>query len=200
MSSAKKKIAILVGSLREGSLNRKVAKDICGASNRLDCEIVEIGQLPLYNPDLEGSDAAKPWDEFRGKLAHKDGVLFVTPEYNRTIPGALKNAIDVGSRPYGKSVYSKKPAAVVTVSPGNVGGALANHALRQCLVFLDMPAMQQPETYLGGINDDKFGDDGKISDESLAKFIGTIAEAFADWVDLIQHGQGRILDDQAKRD
>ena len=132
----KHKIAILVGSLREGSVNRKVAQTMCAIrDDSLDCTIVEIGDLPLYDPDID-NDPPAAWTRFRDEVRGADGILFVTPEYNRGIPGALKNAIDVGSRPYGKSVFAKKPAAVVTASPGGVGGFGANHQLRQSCVFL----------------------------------------------------------------
>ena len=151
----------------------------------LHCRIVEIADLPLYDPDLDNDPRPEPWVRFRREIAEADGVLFVTPEYNRSIPGALKNAIDVGSRPYGKSVFSKKPAAIVTASPGSLGGFGCNHHLRQCCVFLDMPTMQQPEAYLSNISDEKFGRDGAILDESLAKLLGKLGQAYAGWVDLI---------------
>ncbi len=175
------KIAVLVGSLRKDSLNRKLAVQMlrllpAGFAGA----IVEIGDLPLYNDDL---DAAPPeaWVRFRGAVAASDAVLFVTPEYNRSVPGALKNAIDVGSRPYGKSVYAGKPAAVVSLSPGGIGGFGANHHLRQSLVFLDMPVMQQPEAYLGGAGT-MFAADGGFAKPETEAFIGKIVGAFAAWV------------------
>jgi chromate reductase len=144
-------IAVLVGSLRKESLNRKLAHTLIElAPDALHCEIIEIGALQLYNQDLEASAPAE-WIAFRDRVRPVDGFLFVTPEYNRSVPAVLKNAIDVGSRPYGKSVYSKKPAAVASSSIGPMGGFGSNHHLRQSLVFLDMPAMQQPEVYIGGI-------------------------------------------------
>src|SRR4051812_1938261 len=116
------KIAILVGSLREGSLNRRVARSICSIrGDNLDCSMIEIGDLPLYNQDLDGNPPEQ-WVRFRKEVGAADGVLFVSPEYNRGVPGVLKNAIDVGSRPYGQSVFDKKPAAIVTASPGAIGG------------------------------------------------------------------------------
>jgi chromate reductase len=124
----------------------------------------------------------------------------VTPEYNRTIPGALKNAIDVGSRPYGKSAWEKKPAAIVTASPGGIGGFGCNHQLRQACVFLDMPVMQQPEAYLGGITDKSFGEDGSIADPGLAKVVRRVANAFADWVGLIRSGRAALARDPAHQD
>ncbi|QIK78212.1 NAD(P)H-dependent oxidoreductase [Sphingomonas piscis] len=189
-------IAIIVGSIREGSLNRKVARMMCGAVPDFDCRIIEIADLPLYDPDLD-KETPEPWARFRREVAGVDGVLFVTPEYNRSIPAALKNAIDVGSRPYGKSVFAKKPAAIVTASPGALGGFGANHHLRQCCVFLDMPVMQQPEAYLGHISDDKFGDDGQVTDEGLSKLLHSLGHAFADWVKLIRAGREALAPDAA---
>ncbi|MEO8548267.1 MAG: NADPH-dependent FMN reductase [Sphingomicrobium sp.] len=186
------KIAIAVGSLREGSFNRKVALSLCAmAHERLNCDIVPIGDLPLYNQD---SDANPPeqYVRFRKEIAAADGVLFVTPEYNRGVPGVLKNAIDVGSRPYGKSVWNQKPAAIVSASPGSIGGFGANHQLRQAAVFLNMPVMQHPEAYLGHVNDDSFDADGKLKDGPLKDLVLSLANAFADWVHLI-HESRRLL-------
>jgi len=196
---ANHKIAIVCGSLREGSINRKVARSLCALHDRLDCHIVEIGDLPLYNPDLDGKDPPAAWKKFRDELSPADGVLFVTPEYNRSIPGPLKNAIDVGSRPYGKSVFSRKPAAVITASPGAIGGALSNHALRQCCVFLDMPVMQQPEAYLGHVTDDSFGEDGLLKDGPLKELVQKLADAFGDWCDVIIGGREKLLPDAARQ-
>jgi chromate reductase len=178
-------VATLVGSLRAGSLNRKAAHAIAAlAPPSLRFEEVEIGRLPLYNEDLE-RDPPREWTEFRDRVRGVDAVLFVTPEYNRSVPGLLKNAIDVGSRPYGKSVWSRKPAAVVSVSPGGIGGFGANHHLRQSLVFLDMPVLQQPEAYIGNAAA-LFGDEGEVKNEGTEKFLRTFAEAFAAWVALIK--------------
>ena len=188
----KHKIAIIVGSLREGSINRKVARSISVlAADKLDCSIVEIGDLPLYNQDLDKTPP-EAWLRFREQVKAADGVLFVTPEYNRSVPGVLKNAIDVGSRPYGRSVFTKKPAAVVTASPGAIGGFGANHHLRQSCVFLDMPVMQQPEAYLGHVSDDSFDADGCFTDDGLKKVVTKLATAFADWVDIIQKARAAL--------
>lgn len=195
---AKHNIAIIVGSIRAGSLNRKVATAMCAhAPGSLDCHIVEIADLPLYNPDLDTGSPPAAWARFRQEVARCDGVLFVTPEYNRSMPGVLKNAIDVGSRPYGKSAFAKKPAAVITASPGATGGFGANHHLRQCCVFLDMPMMQQPEAYLNGVGDDKFGPDGAITDPGLDKLLHSLGNAFAGWVDLIRKGRDALAPDSA---
>ena len=191
------RIAIIVGSLREGSINRKVARSICALRNdNLDCSMVEIGDLPLYNQDLDG-DAPEQWVRFRKQIAEADGVLFCSPEYNRGIPGVLKNAIDVGSRPYGQSVFDKKPAAIVTASPGGIGGFGANHQIRQAGVFLNMPMMQQPEAYLGHVSDDSFDADGKLKEGPLKGLIEGLAHAFHDWVDMILRSRQLLAEDAA---
>jgi chromate reductase len=178
-----RRVVVLVGSLRKESFNRKTARAIIDiAANALAFEIVEIGTLPLYNQDLE-SNVPEAWAAFRDTVRRAEAALFVTPEYNRTIPGLLKNAIDVGSRPYGKSVWTKKPAAVVSVSPGALGGFGANHCLRQSLVFLDMPAMQQPEAYIGGA-DKLFDANGKLTSEPTREFLKKFVDAFQQWIEL----------------
>jgi chromate reductase len=191
------KIAILVGSLRKDSINRKIGRSICAmAGDMLDCEILEIGNLPLYNQD---SDANPPpeFTAFRETIAAKDGILFVSPEYNRGIPGVLKNAIDVGSRPYGQSVFDKKPAAIVSASPGSIGGFGANHQIRQAAVFLNMPVMQQPEAYLSHVNDDSFDAEGCLKDGPLKDLVLVLAKAFADWVDMIHKSRRLLAEDSA---
>jgi len=177
------KVAVLVGSLRRESFSRKTAKALMAlAPEALKLEIIEIGDLPIYNQD--GDDDGKPpiaWTTFRKRIKEYDGVLFVTPEYNRSVPAVLKNAIDVGSRPYGQSVWGGKPGAIVSVSPGSIGGFGANHHLRQSLVFEDVPAMQQPEAYIGGAAN-LFDAEGKISNESTREFLGKFMESFAVWL------------------
>jgi len=176
-----KKVAVLVGSLRQGSFNRKLANALIGMQPAsLALHIVEIGDLPLYNQDIEASPP-EAWVRFRDQVRGSDAVLFVTPEYNRSVPGALKNAIDVGSRPYGASVWSGKPGAVISVSPGAIGGYGANHHLRQSLVFLDVPAMQQPEAYVGGA-DKLFDDSGALTNASTREFLGKYLAAFDRWI------------------
>src|SRR3954451_5136739 len=193
------KIAILVGSLREGSLNRKVARSICSIrGDNLDCSMIEIGDLPLYNQDLD-SDPPEQWTRFREQVGAAQGVLFCSPEYNRGIPGVLKNAIDVGSRPYGQSVFDKKPAAIVTASPGSIGGFGANHQIRQAGVFLNMPMMQQPEAYLGHVTDDSFDGAGNLKDGPLKELISNLAHAFHDWVDMIHRSRQLLAEDSAHR-
>lgn len=179
---ARKKIAVIVGSLRKGSYSRKMAKALIQlAPSSLECEIVEIGGLPLYDQDLDNSPPAA-WTEFREIVRKCDGVLFVTPEYNRSVPGVLKNALDVGSRPYGKSAWAGKPGAVMSVSPGAIGGFGANHHLRQSLVFLDVPAMPQPEAYIGRAAD-LFNEAGELTNASTREFAEKFMAAFAAWVE-----------------
>ena len=186
------KIAMIIGSLREGSINRKIARSMCAIrDDDLDCSIVEIGDLPLFNQDLEKTPPEQ-WVRFKEQIAATDGVLFCTPEYNRGVPGVLKNAIDVGSRPYGRSVWDRKPAAIVSASPGAIGGALANHQLRQACVFLNMPVMQQPEAYLGHVTDDSFGADGLLVEGPLKEVVTKLAHAFAEWVTMIHDARAHL--------
>lgn len=179
---ATRKIAVIVGSLRKESFSRKVAKTLMLlAPPTLELEIVEIGQLPMYNQDDETDTPPPTFTEFRQRIREADGVLFCTPEYNRSIPAVIKNAIDVGSRPYGQAAWSGKPCAVVSVSPGAMGAFGANHHLRQCLVFLNMPCLQQPEAYVGGVASKFEGD--QLTDESTRKFLQGFVDAFATWVE-----------------
>jgi len=176
-------VAVLIGSLRKDSLNRKMANELIAmAPQGLTLAEVPIGDLPLYNSDLEGASVPAAWTAFRQRVAAADALLFVTPEYNRSVPGGLKNAIDVGSRPYGSSVWSGKPAAVVTVSPGAIGGYGANHHLRQSFVFLDILPLQMPEAYIGNASK-LFGEDGKIAASETREFMGKFLDAFAKWVE-----------------
>ena len=179
---ATKKIAIVVGSLRRESFSRKIAKAMMDmAPGKLEMEIVEIRELPLYNEDDDTASPPAAFTAFRERIRAADAILFVTPEYNRSVPGALKNAIDVGSRPYGKAAWSGKPCAIVSQSPGALGGFGANHHLRQMLPFLNMPAMPAPEAYLGGIAD-KFDGDA-LTDASLRAFLETFVDSFAGWME-----------------
>lgn len=193
------KIAILVGSLRKDSINRKIARSMCAIrGDNLDCTMVEVGDLPLYNQDYDSAPRQpEQYVRFRDQIRAADGVLFCTPEYNRSVPGVLKNAIDVGSRPYGQSVFDKKPAAIITASPGAIGGFGANHHLRQSCVFLNMPMMLQPEAYLGNVNDDSFDADGCLKDGPLKDVVNKLAQAFHDWVDMIQRSRQLLAEDAA---
>ena len=175
-------VAVIIGSLRKGSFNRKLALALQGiAPEGLKLEIVEIGQLPHYNQDDDANPPAATI-AFKQKIASVDAVLFLTPEYNRSVPGVLKNAIDVGSRPYGKSAWSGKPTAVISVSPGAIGGFGANHHIRQSFVFLDMPAMAQPEAYIGGAGD-MFDDAGGLKKPETKQFLDKFLAAFAQWIE-----------------
>jgi chromate reductase len=180
---AARKVAVFVGSLRKESWNRKVAKALIAlAPPSLAFELVEIGQLPLYNQDPDdGGNPPAAWTEFRQRVKKFDAVLFVTPEYNRSVPAPMKNAIDVGSRPYGQSVWEGKPGAVVSASPGAIGGFGANHHLRQSLVFLNVPCMQMPEAYVGGVAK-MFDDKGELTNNDTREFLRKFAERFASWV------------------
>src|ERR1700760_3777352 len=139
----KREVAVLIGSLRANSFSSRVAAAAAKvAPTHLHFNTVALGELPLYNQDRDGEQAPAAYAPFRAAIAKADGVLFVTPEYNRSIPGCLKNAIDVGSRPYGKGVIIGKPAAIISQSPGAMGAFGANHIIRQSLVFLNMPILQ----------------------------------------------------------
>ncbi|UZE21597.1 NAD(P)H-dependent oxidoreductase [Pseudomonas sp. B21-056] len=174
-------VAVLVGSLRKASINRKVALALADlAPANLKLEIVEIGDLPLYNEDIDASPPAA-YSTFRQRVGAADALLFVTPEYNRSVPAPLKNAIDVGSRPYGQSCLSGKPGAVISASPGAIGGFGANHHLRQSLVFLDVPCMQQPEGYLSNAGT-AFDEAGNLS-ESVKPFLQKFINAYGKWVE-----------------
>jgi chromate reductase len=175
-------VAVLVGSLRRESFNRKLAGALAElAPTSLRLSMVEIGQLPLYNQDLE-QDPPQAWTEFRQRIKAADALLFVTPEYNRSVPAVLKNAVDVGSRPYGQNAWKATPAAVVSASPGGIGGFAANHHLRQSLVSINVPTMPFPEAYIGGV--DKLLDaEGKLINEGTRKFLGTFMTAFAHWIE-----------------
>jgi chromate reductase len=191
------KIAILVGSLRKDSLNRKVARSICAIrGDNLDCSMIEIGDLPLYNEDLD-VNPPEEWVRFRQQVGAADGVLFCSPEYNRGIPGVLKNAIDVGSRPYGQSVFDKKPAAIITASPGSIGGFGSNHQIRQAAVYLNMPVMAQPEAYLGNVSDTSFDESGRLTDGPLKDLITSLAHAFTGWVETILRSRQMLAEDAA---
>jgi chromate reductase len=175
-------VAVLVGSLRKGAFSRHTANALIAlAPASLAPRIVEIGDLPLYNADSD-TTPPPPWAAFRAQVKPAAAVLFVTPEYNRSVPAPLKNAIDVGSRPYGQSVWSGKPGAVMTISPGGIGGFGANHHLRQSMVFLNVLMMQQPEAYVGGIAN-VFDEAGNVTNEGTKGFFTSFMEAYAAWVE-----------------
>jgi chromate reductase len=172
-------VAVLVGSLRKDSESRKVAKALAAlAPHNLQFRFVEIGDLPHYDQDLETDTPPEAWTRFRKEVAGADAVLFVTPEYNRSYPGFLKNAIDVGSRPWGQAVWNEKPALIVSTSMGALGGFGANHALRQAISFFNMPLLGQPEAYIGN-SGTLFGPGGELTSESTAEFLRGLGAAFA---------------------
>lgn len=175
-------VAVIVGSLRQASLTLKAAKALGAlAPEHLKFRFIRIDDLPLYNEEHE-SDPPETWRRFRREVAECEAVLFATPEYNRSIPAPLKNAIDVGSRPMKASVWKAKPAAIVSVSPGQLSGFGANHHLRQCLVFLDMPTLQAPEAYIGKA-DTLFDEGGQVKSEETKAFLRSVMTAFADWIE-----------------
>ncbi|WP_219921479.1 NADPH-dependent FMN reductase [Rufibacter sp. XAAS-G3-1] len=177
----KYRIAVFVGSLRKESYNLKTAKALIAlAPQSLSLELVNISELPLFNEDLEATPPAE-WTTLREQILAADGLLFLTPEYNRSVPAVLKNAIDVGSRPYGQNSWNGKPGAVVSVSIGNLGGFGANHHLRQSLVFVNAPTMAQPEAYIGGAAA-LFDDSGNLTNESTREFLRSFMAAFEKWV------------------
>ena len=177
-------VAVLVGSLRRASWTRRVAVALGRvAPPTLKLEIIEIGDLPLYNQDLETDDPPAPWTRLRERIRAADAVMFVTPEYNRSVPAVLKNAIDVGSRPPVKSAWRGKPAAVVSVSPGVLAAFGANHHLRQSLVGVDMPTLQQPEVYLGNVAE-LVDEQGEITNDGTRQFLTKFMNTFAQWIEI----------------
>lgn len=173
-------VAVLVGSLRQASYNRKIAQVFAEiAPPQLQLNMISIGELPFYNEDIE-STPPMSWETFRAHIKAADAVLFVTPEYNRSIPAVLKNALDVGSRPYGKSVWNGKPGGVVSVSIGMAGGFGANHHLRQSLVALNIPVLPQPEVYIATAHT-LFDEDNKLNGDTQ-EFLKKYIDAYAEWV------------------
>ena len=174
------RIAVIVGSLRKESLNRKLAQALAAmAPEGVTLDLLEIGDLPLYNQDDDGAPAASV-TRFKQAVQAASGVLFVTPEYNRSIPGVLKNAIDHASRPYGESAWAGKPAGVIGVSPGAMGTAMAQQHLRNILAHLDMPTLGQPEAFVHA-KDGLFAADGSIG-ASSREFIRRWLDAYLAWV------------------
>lgn len=176
------KVGVIVGSLRKNSFSKQVADNVVPLfPEGYETEFIEIGHLPLFNQDYEG-DLGTPqeYTDFRNKIKELDAVLFVTPEYNRSIPAVLKNALDVASRPYGENVWAGKPAAIISQSPGAIAGFGANHHLRQVLAFLDMPVVQQPEVYLSEVHT-LLDENGKLKDDTL-KFLQTFIDKFVELI------------------
>jgi chromate reductase len=183
MTEQARNVGVLVGSLRKDSHSRRLAHALAALSPpSLAYRPIEIGTMPLYNQDLETATPPDAWTTFRNEILRSDALLFVTPEYNRSIPSALKNAIDVGSRPKGSSVWNAKPAAVISNSPGVIGAFGANHHLRQCLMCLNVATMAGPEAYIGGV-DKLFDAQGGIVNPGTREFLAQFMQRFADWVE-----------------
>ena len=177
-------VGVFVGSARRDSFNRKVARAICGLlPDKFETRFIEIGHLPMFNQDYD-DDGATPvlWREFREAVKGLDAVLFATPEYNRSFPALIKNAIDIASRPYGANAWAGKPGALISVSPGKMGGIASNLALRQPLSFLGVQLLQQPEFYIGDVGV-ILNDKGELADGDARKFFSGFAAAFAAWVE-----------------
>ena len=176
------KIAVVIGSLRKDSFNRKLALALAHlAPSDFTFEHLEIGDLPLYNEDLETSSPPAQWTRFRQQVYSADGILFVTPEHNRSIPGALKNALDVGSRPWGKSSWDGKPAGVISQSPGALGGMAAAHHLRQVMLAVNLAAMPHPEAYIPAVAE-LFDSTGRLQNPQTREFMTGYLQAFAAWL------------------
>jgi chromate reductase len=185
-------VCVLVGSLRKASFNGMLANALISlAPSSMKLEIVEIGQLPFYNQDLEINPPPAQWTAFRQRVMAADAVLFVTSEYNRSVPAVLKNALDVGSRPHGSSVWDRKPGAIVSRTPCAIGAFGANHHLRQSLVSLNVPTMHQPKAYIGHA-DKLFDERGKLVSDGTRKFPQEFMQAFANWVETIRSQGQRI--------
>ncbi|MDR2483188.1 MAG: NAD(P)H-dependent oxidoreductase [Treponema sp.] len=181
------RIGVVVGSARKDSYSRKIAALVCARMpGAFEMRTMDIGTLPMYNQDYddEGRTPAE-WSAFREAVKSLDGVLLVTPEYNRSFPPLLKNALDIASRPYGQNAWNGKPGAIISVSPGKMGAFGANHHLRQTVVFLNIPLMQQPEAYIGEAAS-LFDERGALKNEGTGKFLADYAAAFAAWVEKIR--------------
>lgn len=176
-----KKVAVIIGSLRKESFNRKIAKEMIRlAPAGLDLEIVEISDLTFFSEDVE-MNPPQSWKDFKAKIEASDAVLFVSPEYNRSIPGVLKNAMEIGGRPPKQNSWKEKPGAIVTVSPGAIGGLGSNKTISSVAANLNIAVMAQPEAYIGQVKD-KLKEDGATVDEKTEKFLVTFLEAFEKWI------------------
>lgn len=180
---SKKNIGVIVGSTRKEAYSLAMAKAVSGLMPEgFNMELVKIDHLPLYNQDYDDGGSPPPeYEEFREKIGGCDGFLFITPEHNRSFPAALKNALDIASRPYGHGAWAGKPGAVISVSPGKSGAFGANHHLRQVMTCLDIYTMQQPEAYIGNV-DSIFDSKGNIQGDSTRAFLKGIADSFGQWV------------------
>jgi chromate reductase len=177
-----KVIGILVGSLRKESFSKKIGYAVRAmAPEGFEFKIIPLDDIPVYNQDFDDhNQVPESYQVFRAALKAADGVIFITPEYNRSVPAVLKNALDVGSRPYGQSGWDGKPAAIISNSPGNISGFGANHHLRQSLVFLNVPTMQQPEVYINKSNE-LFDEQGAFRDDRSRAYLQKAVDAYIIW-------------------
>ncbi len=174
------KYGVVVGSIRQNSFSEGVAKAIvAGLPEGSEVNFLEIANLPLYNQDFDANSPAE-YEEFRAQVAAQDAFIFVTPEHNRNLPAALKNALDVASRPWGQNVWAGKPALVASQSISGISGVLAHHSLRQSLVFLDMPTMQQPELYINTAESSDM-ESGEVTNEDTKQFLAGAGSQFAEF-------------------
>lgn len=179
-----KVIGIINGSLRKNSFSQSIADFVvANAPEGLVFKMVDISNLPLYNQDYDEANPVE-YTAFRNEVKALDGLLFISPEHNRSFPAAIKNALDVGSRPYGESVWSGKPGAVISQSPGSIGGFGANQHLRQVLAFLNVLTMAQPEAYIGAYHT-LIDENGALNNEGTKRFIGSFLAAFKAWVEKV---------------
>lgn len=180
------KVGVVLGSIRKNSFSQQLANNIIKLLPAgYEAAFIDIANLPLYNQDYDTQDP-EVYTTFRETVKALDAVIFVTPEHNRSVPAALKNALDVGSRPYGSNVWDGKPALIVSQSPSNLSGFGANHHLRQVLAFLNMPVVQQPEVYIANVHE-LLGENGEIANEDTVKFMQSAVDAF---VSLIKKHRG----------
>ena len=181
-----KNIALIVGSLRQGAYTRLVAQALIElAPPTLELEEAGIGDLPFYNQDLETETPPAPWRTFRDHIRKSDGVVFVTPEYNRGMPGVVKNAIDVGSRPPKQSVWRGKPALVISQTPGRLGAMAGHQQLRLTLSVLGSPVMPAPEVYIPEVAK-LLSPDGKLIADDMRKLLSSVLNDFDTWVGRFQ--------------
>ena len=190
------KVGYFVGSLATGSINRTLSKALLKlAPESLEFTEIPIGNLPLYSWDYD-SDFPPEGRALKDAIAASDAILFVSPEYNRSIPGALKNAIDWGSRPWGQNSFARKPTGIIGASPGGIGTAVMQSSMRSVLSFLDAPQLNSPEAYVT-FRPDAFGEDGEVKDETTATFLRHYMEEFEAFVErvLAANAPGHIGDD-----
>lgn len=187
-------VAVLIGSLRKEAYSRKLARALERlAPEGLRFDEVQFARAPHYNEDIETSgELPREWVRLREQVRAADALLFVTPEYNRSIPGGLKNALDIGSRPPKENAWRGKPAAIASISRGVIGAFGANHHLRQVLVPLDVLVMAQPEAYIGGAPD-LFDEQGELQVESTREFLQKFMQRFAHWIETVNTGKERAF-------